>query len=59
MYYRFKFDGKKFNLNQNRKMLIECKKAINKVQIISGILVYVLVSVTKYMIIWIIVQYMH
>lgn len=59
MYYRFKFDGKKFNLNQNSKMLIECKKAINKVQIISGILVYVLVSVTKYMIIWIIVQYMH
>ena len=51
MYYRFKFDGKKFNLNQNSKMLIECKKAINKVQIISGILVYVLVSVTKYMII--------
>ena len=59
MYYRFKFGGKKFNLNQNSKMLIECKKAINKVQIISGILVYVLVSVTKYMIIWIIVQYMH
>ena len=59
MYYRFKFDGKKFNLNQNSKMLIECKKAINKVQIIPGILVYVLVSVTKYMIIWIIVQYMH
>lgn len=59
MYYRFKFDGKKFNLNQNSKMLIECRKAINKVQIISGILVYVLASVTKYMIIWIIVQYMH
>ena len=31
MYYRFKFDGKKFNLNQNSKMIIECKKAINKV----------------------------